>query len=365
MTLNWYLALGTLVTNIAQAAAQQAQQQQQLLAEAAAQPPMPSVAEQERIQAIQRAKMNQVSAAGWHTCLRRHQGQHTTERLQRHRRLPRMCLSKLCQLGHAEEIPPYFACSTYKQLEQDLAMPLAQKTSHLKAERLQLMRRISSLTREVRSAYDKLHPDMVDRPLIIVAKTADDDMRAVANRIDAQEEKSSIATLFQDPWMTYRESYRLVQSSTMRERHKRKNLSKAAPYRYIPRWHPLVISCRVVQSMNNLDEEARALSRMSPEERLTYGTGACKLTPCSSLLTLPQSDRNMSEEYGYKKEQLARDVKRAGKCCAPTGCSEALTVVLAERQAGIYRPTVLGTAISGVLGGLQAGTPFPTGRPPV
>lgn len=49
-------------------------------------------------------------------------------------------------------------CSTYKQLEQDLAMPLAQKTSHLKAERLQLMRRISSLTKEVRAAYDKLHP---------------------------------------------------------------------------------------------------------------------------------------------------------------------------------------------------------------
>ncbi|CBZ51881.1 hypothetical protein NCLIV_016730 [Neospora caninum Liverpool] len=219
--------LGNLLTNVAQGALQEVQRKQQMLAQAASQPDMPSVAEQERIEAIQKAKMNQISA---------------TE----------------AQAAVKDVV------DTYKQLEQDLAMPLAEKTSHLKTERLKLMRRISTLTKQTRAAYDALHPDMVNNPLIIVAKSPEDDMRAVANRIDAQGSLDDLQGIMSP----------CAQFHNEREAQKKE--------------------LQVVQSMNNLDEEARALSRMSPSERLTY-------------------DRNMAEEYGLKKEQLATDIKHAGK----------------------------------------------------
>ncbi|PFH36335.1 hypothetical protein BESB_045270 [Besnoitia besnoiti] len=257
--------LGNLLTNVAQGALQELQQKQQMLAQTAAQPSMPSVAEQERIeasgliQAIQRAKMNQISATEAHAAVKDVQ-------------------------------------DTYKQLEQDLAMPLAEKTSHLKAERLKLMRRISTLTREVRSSYDSIHPDMVNSPLIIVAKTPEDDMRAVANRIDAQGSLDDLQGIMSP----------CAQFHNEREAQKKE--------------------LQVVQSMNNLDEEARALSRMSPEERLTYVF--------------------ISVTYPTAQVELSRT----------------------EKQAGTYRPTVLESAMSGLIGGalgsLAGGgvSPFAAGR---
>ncbi|EPR60541.1 hypothetical protein TGPRC2_240530 [Toxoplasma gondii TgCatPRC2] len=263
--------LGNLVSNVAQGALQALQQKQETLAQAASQPSMPSVAEQARIEAIQKAKMNQISA---------------TE-----------------AQAAAKDV-----MDTYKQLEQDLAMPLAEKTSHLKDERLKLMRRISTLTKEARAAYDALYPDMVNRPLIIVAKSPDDDMRAVANRIDAQGSLDELQGIMSP----------CAQFHNEREAEKKE--------------------LQIVQSMNNLDEESRALSRMSPEERLTY-------------------DRNMAEEYGFKKEQLATNIKQAGKINRNTYPFEAINISPTERQAGIHRPTVLGTAVSGLLGGLLGAVP--------
>lgn len=120
--------------------------------------------------------------------------------------------------------------------------------------------------------------------------------------------------------MTCRESYHLVPSFTTRGRRRRKNLSKTSSTLCVPTRLGVVLfgyHFRVVQSMNNLDEEARALSRMSPEERLTYGTMSPeKRTGAIRISLSSETDRNMAEEYGYKKEQLAGDVRRAGKDCS-------------------------------------------------
>ncbi|CDJ43147.1 hypothetical protein, conserved [Eimeria tenella] len=79
--------------------------------------------------------------------------------------------------------------STYGEMESDLALPLAQNTAELKAERLRLMQELSLLTAKTRQLFDSLHPDLANAPLLIVAKTEDDDKRNETNKLDAKGKK--------------------------------------------------------------------------------------------------------------------------------------------------------------------------------
>ncbi|XP_026193466.1 uncharacterized protein LOC113147370 [Cyclospora cayetanensis] len=80
----------------------------------------------------------------------------------------------------------------YGEMETDIAVPLAQHTAELKAERLQLMHQLSFMTSQIRQLFDSLHPNLVNAPLVIVAKTADDDQRNQVNKLDAKGKQDAM-----------------------------------------------------------------------------------------------------------------------------------------------------------------------------
>ncbi|KAL8440294.1 hypothetical protein Efla_007511 [Eimeria flavescens] len=154
-------------------------------------------------------------------------------------------------------------------MESDLAVPLAQHTAELKAERLRLMHQLSLLASQTRQLYDSLHPgglsaspqpramkqrlaaELLNAPLVIVAKTADDDKRKEANKVDAKAP---------------------VLPSTRKERPRSKRSSEeevANDSRLAS--VDMLREYRSSKARDALKEEARTLAMMSPEERLEYG----------------------------------------------------------------------------------------------
>ena len=54
--------------------------------------------------------------------------------------------------------------SNYGEMETDIAIPLAQHTAELKAERLRLMNKLSVMTSQIRQLFDSLHPGVFKCP---------------------------------------------------------------------------------------------------------------------------------------------------------------------------------------------------------
>lgn len=128
----------------------------------------------------------------------------------------------------------------YKQIEQEIAGPLEAQTAALKNERNLIIKKLSKLTKTLRYKHDLMHPELINNPIILVAKNRDDEMRAEANKIDAQG-LLDIKNKVSSPLAAY---------------HKMRVAEKSA----------------VQESSNNknIDIEVETLNKMPVNERLNY-----------------------------------------------------------------------------------------------
>jgi len=150
--------------------------------------------------------------------------------------------------------------SEYKALHSEIAEPLASHVQTLKDERSVLMRKISALTKNVRKVYDDSHPEMVNSPLIIVAKSKSDEMRNVANKVDATGHMDILNGV----------------TSPCADFHNSRQQEKE--------------EIKLATEKDAINIELEAMNRMTPTERINY-------------------DRNMAAEYEAKLENIEADIK--------------------------------------------------------
>lgn len=129
---------------------------------------------------------------------------------------------------------------TYKQIQEEIAAPLEGQTAALKQERNILIKKLSQLTKSLRYNHDLLHPELINNPIVLVAKNHDDEMRAIANKVDAQG----------------LEDLKKGVDSQLAEFHKLRQAEKSAVESSV--------------NKNNLDIEVETLNKMPMNERLNY-----------------------------------------------------------------------------------------------